>query len=57
LLTAAGWRGYVVLRQVVAGLDHITGGLAFFMLAALISLKKAGVLSKIRSLKWRQNDL
>ncbi len=47
-LAAAGWRGYILLRQLVAGLDLIAWGLAFFLLAALISLAKAGVLSRCR---------
>src|SRR5262249_60856431 len=41
-VSAAGLRGDVVLPQVLVGLDHITLGLPFFVLAALISLKKAG---------------
>lgn len=41
-----GWGVYRQWRQVVVGLDHITWGLAFFALAALISLAKAGVLAR-----------
>ena len=44
-LTAIGWQGYCGLRWVLPGLDWITGGLAFFGLAAIISLGKAGVWS------------
>jgi hypothetical protein len=43
-LTVAGWEGYSALRRAVVGLDWITGGLAFFALAALISLVKAGLI-------------
>ncbi len=42
-LTVVGWQGYSGLRRVLVGLDWITGGLAFFALAAIISLGKAGV--------------
>lgn len=41
---AVGGRSYAQLRTVVAGLDQITLGLAFFALAALVSLAKSGVL-------------
>jgi hypothetical protein len=44
----AGWRGYLVLRQTVAGLDHMAVGLALFGLAVLISLGKAGAFSRRR---------
>ncbi len=40
------YRGYHVLRQLVAGLDHIALGLALFALAVLVSLAKAGVLGR-----------
>jgi hypothetical protein len=43
---AAGWSGYHALRRAVAGLDWIAGGLAFFSLAAFISLLKAGLVPK-----------
>jgi hypothetical protein len=41
-----GWRGYAALRRVVTGLDHIALSLAAFVLAVLISLGKAGHLSR-----------
>jgi hypothetical protein len=47
-LASAGWRGYILLRQLVVGLDLIAWGLAFFLLAALISLAKGGVLPRWR---------
>ena len=47
-LAATGWRGYVLLRHLVAGLDLIAGGLVFFLLAASISLAKGGVLQRLR---------
>lgn len=49
-LSAVGWlivtggEAYAVLRRTMAGLDHIAWGMAFFLLAALISLTKAGVI-------------
>ena len=33
-LAAVGWQGYLELRRIVAGLDWIVGGMAFFGLAA-----------------------
>jgi hypothetical protein len=48
-LAVAGWQGYSGLRRVLAGLDWIAGGLAFFGLAAFISLGKAGVWSRIKA--------
>ncbi len=41
-----GGRSYAALRQAVGGLDQITLGLAFFLLAAGISLWKAGLVQK-----------
>lgn len=41
-----GWRGYARARSTIGGLDHIVWGLVFFVLAALISLAKAGVLRR-----------
>lgn len=41
-----GWWGYRALRQVVVGLDHIALSLALFAVALLISLGKAGLLSR-----------
>lgn len=43
-LLGVGWRGFTALRQVVAGLNFIGLSLAFFAVAILISLAKAGVL-------------
>ena len=43
-LTSGGWRFYRDLRRVVVGLDWITSGLAFFVVAAAISLVKTGLL-------------
>jgi hypothetical protein len=45
-LLAVGWRGYVALRQIITGLDHITLSLVLFALAILISLYKAGLLGR-----------
>ncbi|HEU5115894.1 MAG TPA: hypothetical protein VFT74_04390, partial [Isosphaeraceae bacterium] len=45
-LSVVGRHGYAELRPSVAGLDQISLGLAFFALAALISLAKAGVLAR-----------
>ncbi len=45
-LGVAGGRGYLWLRQVVAGLDHIILSLVLFALALLISLGKSGILSR-----------
>ena len=51
-LSVAGWvalvgfRGFLHFRQLVPGLDRIAWGMAFFLLATLISLAKAGVLRK-----------
>ena len=57
-LAVVGWRGYLWLRQAVAGLDLIAGGLASFVVAALISLRKAGVsVSQALRLKQPQNEL
>jgi hypothetical protein len=38
--------GYSAVRRIVVGLDEIALGLAFFVLATLISLGKAGLLAK-----------
>jgi hypothetical protein len=48
-MAGAGWRGYLLLRQTVAGLDHMAVGLALFVLAVLVSLGKAGALSRRRA--------
>jgi hypothetical protein len=51
-LSVAGWvalvalRGYLQARLLVAGLDRIAWGMAFFLLATLISLAKAGLLRR-----------
>jgi hypothetical protein len=39
----SGWQTYAQLRKVVVGLDQIAWGLLFFLLAAAISLRKAGI--------------
>jgi hypothetical protein len=39
----SGLQAYVQLRKVVVGLDQIAWGLLFFLLAAAISLRKAGI--------------
>lgn len=41
---AAGREGYLWLRTVMLGLDRIALGMAFFALALLISMRKAGLL-------------
>jgi hypothetical protein len=43
---ANGWRGYLLLRPRVSGLDAIALGLLFFLVAMLISARKAGVLRR-----------
>jgi hypothetical protein len=45
-LSLIGLRGYLYVRQFVAGLDRIAWGMAFFLLATLISLAKAGLLRR-----------
>jgi hypothetical protein len=52
-LLVAGGRAYAALRPSVAGLDQIAGGLASFVLAALISLTKAGVVPRWLA-RWRR---
>jgi hypothetical protein len=42
-VTASGWRSYRDLRRLIVGLDWIVSGLAFFVVAALISLTKTGL--------------
>jgi hypothetical protein len=42
----AGWQGYLALRRVVTGLDHILVSLVLFTVAVVISLGKAGILSR-----------
>jgi hypothetical protein len=49
---AYGWQGYQQLRTLIVGLDMILWGVAFFLLAAMLSLIKAGVWSRVRS--WRR---
>jgi hypothetical protein len=41
-----GWRGYLTVRTLIAGLDQIALGLVSFLLAALISLGKTGALGR-----------
>ncbi len=38
-----GWQGYRQLRELIVGLDKIAWGGAFFLLAAILSLAKAGI--------------
>ncbi len=45
-IVGACWQGYRAAREVVAGLDQIALGLALFGLAVLVSLGKAGALSR-----------
>ena len=45
-VTLIGWQNYLGLRRLLVGLDWIAGGLAFFALAAFISLNKAGMWAK-----------
>ncbi len=47
-LAVAGGRGYSTLRLILKGLDYLALSLGLFVLALLISLDKAGVLT------WRQ---
>jgi hypothetical protein len=54
-LIGAGWHGYVGLRQLVTGLDHIVLSLAFLVVAILISLGKAGVLARWLP-AWAKNE-
>jgi hypothetical protein len=53
-LGIAAWSAYQSLRRVLAGLDEIAFGLAFFGLALLISLRKAGALPRIRIRRWQK---
>lgn len=41
-----GWRAYGALRQIVTGLDYLAVSLVLFLVAVLISLIKAGLLSR-----------
>ena len=58
-LSVVGWKGYLLARQLLVGLDLIVCGLAFFLLAALISLKKAGAFPNGFPVLWKraQNEL
>jgi hypothetical protein len=55
-MTLIGLRGYLYARQFVAGLDRIAWGMAFFLLATLISLAKAGLLRKSIERKPDEGD-
>jgi hypothetical protein len=61
VLALFGTKGYATLRQQVAGLDRIAWGLASFLVAAMISLGKAGLLrrwfEKARNPRRRPVDL
>jgi hypothetical protein len=48
-LGAVGWEGYWSLRQVVQGLDYLAASLGLFAVAVLVSLAKAGVLTRGRA--------
>jgi len=52
-----GWRSYVLLRQFIVGLDLITWGFVSFLLAALISFRKAGGWHKRYSRRVSDRDL
>jgi hypothetical protein len=45
-LVAFGWQSYLLLREHLAGLDHIAVSLALFAVAVLVSLGKSGQLSR-----------
>ncbi len=49
-ITAWGWSGYRQLREVIVGLNQIVLGILFFALAAVVSLAKAGIWSRLRRL-------
>jgi hypothetical protein len=51
-LAATGWQLYGSMRRFVIGIDQIAWGLAFFGLAAFISLVKAGAIHEWVS-QWR----
>jgi hypothetical protein len=52
-LLGAALRGYVLLRQMVAGLDYLALGMILFVLAVLTSMAKGGVLP-LRHLKAKR---
>jgi hypothetical protein len=54
-LSVAAVRGYLVLRQVVKGLDYLAVSLALFALAVLISLGKSAI--RVRRFQARQAKL
>ncbi|MHC5539268.1 hypothetical protein ACYOEI_13705 [Singulisphaera rosea] len=56
-LAIVGWRAYLVLRQLVAGLDLIVWGLLSFLVAAAISLRKAGGLPKRLTCKTPEREV
>jgi hypothetical protein len=45
-LAAVTWRGYEALLAIIPGLNHIALSLALFAVAVIVSLGKAGVLSR-----------
>jgi hypothetical protein len=51
-LLVAGARGYLILRQLIKGLDYLAISLALFALAVLISLGKSAL--RVRRLQSRQ---
>ncbi len=56
-IAACGWRSYLALRETMAGLDFLIWGFASFVVAALISLRKAGGLRKWPTRLPSKNDL
>ncbi len=52
-LGEAGWVGYSQLRQSLKGLDYLTLSLGLFVVAILVSLTKAGLLSLPRLFRKR----
>ena len=44
-----GLRGYLYAKQQLVGVEYIAAGALFFVIAALISLGKAGLLQQARS--------
>lgn len=50
---ASGWQVYRVVRQLIVGLDYLVLSLVVFMLAIVVSLGKAGILSRWLA-AWRK---
>jgi hypothetical protein len=47
-----GWTAYRAVRTSFKGLDYIVSGLGFFMVALLVSLGKAGVITRWIESRW-----